>query len=420
MKTITKIITLGLTLSMLSSCVLIEALDNAVVSVLEPSSSTDGPLDFKDDVFCSDAINSRTTQSTSVPRINQMSTVVNIYEEIKQSTVIVNACYPLNNQEYNYITSGFIYSSAPGLNNTNNYYLVTNSSGIFHRYFDSAPAPTIAERLRVLRQGDFEITFDNGKKYVANLVGHHDPMDVAVFFINTTDVIPVPKMGSSDLLKLGDSILAIGTPSYGTQLINSLVKGTISGLARRQFISFTDQSVSLTPISVADYPAFQFDAPINGGMEGGPVINANGEIVGMISYKFLNLNSSVNNESISLATAIDDIKLPINQIIERGSYTRPTMGISVTDVNQMTLAQREQNAIEPNTFTGTFVAQVSTNSAASRAGMRANEVVIEIDGVSIFGITTVSSILHRKLFGDVINVKTINTNGVINEYRLTL
>jgi serine protease Do len=245
-------------------------------------------------------------------------------------------------------------------------------------------------------------------------------MDVAVFFINTTDVIPVPKMGSSDLLKLGDSILAIGTPSYGTQLINSLVKGTISGLARRQFISFTDQSVSLTPISVADYPAFQFDAPINGGMEGGPVINSAGEIVGMISYKFLNLNSSVNNESISLAAAIDDLKLPINQIIEKGSYTRPTMGISVTDVNQMTLAQREQNAIEPNTFTGTFVAQVSTNSAASRAGMRANEVVIEIDGVSIFGITTVSSILHRKLFGDVINVKTINTNGVINEYRLTL
>jgi hypothetical protein len=52
--------------------------------------------------------------------------------------------------------------------------------------------------------------------------------------------------------------------------------------------------------------------------------------------------------------------------------------------------------------------------------MRENEVVIEIDGFSIFGITTVSSILHRKLFGDVINVKTINTNGVINEYRLTL
>lgn len=419
MNKLNKLITLTLSLSMLTSCAVIEALDNAVVSVLEPA-DTNTPIEFEDDVFCADAINSRSTAATSIPSILQMSTVTTIYEEIKQSTVIVNACYPLNNQEYNYITSGFIYSSEAGLDNSTNYYLVTNSSGIFHRYFDSAPAPTIAERLRVLRQGDFEITFDNGKKYVANLVGHHDPMDVAVFFINTNDVIPVPKMGSSDLLKLGDSILAIGTPSYGTQLINSLVKGNISGLARRQFISFTDQTVSLTPVSVADYPAFQFDAPINGGMEGGPVINSSGEIVGMISYKFLNLNSSVNYESISLATAIDDIKLPIDQIIEKGSYTRPTMGISVTDVNQMTLAQREANGIEPNTFTGTFIAQVSNNTAASRAGMRANEVVIEIDGISIFGITTVASILHRKLFGDTINVKTINQDGEINEYTLRL
>lgn len=419
MNKLSKLISISLSLTMLSSCAVIEALDNAVVSVLEPR-ETDSPLEFEDDVFCADAINSRSTSATALPSILQMSTVTTIYEEIKQSTVIVNACYPLNNQEYNYITSGFIYSSAPAQNNTTNYYLVTNSSGIFHRYFDSAPAPTVAERLRVLREGDFEITFDNGKKYSANLVGHHDPMDVAVFFINTSDFIPVPQIGSSDMLKLGDSILAIGTPSFGTQLINTLVKGNISGLARRQFISFTDQSVSLTPISVADYPAFQFDAPINGGMEGGPVINSSGEIVGMISYKFLNLNSSVNYESISLATAIDDIKLPVSQIIQKGSYTRPTMGISVTDVNQMTLAQREANGIEPNTFTGTFIAQVSSNTAASRAGMRANEVVIEIDGIAIFGITTVASILHRKLFGDTINVKTINQEGQINEYSLRL
>lgn len=420
MRNIKKLITLTLTMTLLTSCAVIETLDQAVVGAMQSSSSSSVNVEFNNDVFCSEAINAKTTQASRVPSLLPVSTITDIYQELKESSVVVNACYPFENQEYNYITSGFIYSSAPASNNSTNYFLVTNASGIFHRYVDKSITPIGPASLVAVRQGDFEITFDSGKKYMANLVGFHDPMDLAVLFINTTDTLKVPTIGSSDALRLGDPILAIGTPSYGTQLINSLVKGNISGLARRQYITFLDQTASLTPIQVADYPAFQFDAPINGGMEGGPVINSNGEIVGMISYKYLNLNSSVNYESISLATAIDDIKLPIDQIIKTGSYTRPTMGISVTDVNQMTLAQREENRIEPNTFTGTFIAQVSPNTAASRAGMNANEVVIEIDGVAIFGISTVSSILHRKLFGDTLLVKTITTDGDIKQYTIRL
>ena len=422
MKLIKNLFVTAISISLITSCALVEALDQAVVGVLEnsSSSSTSTRPDFNNDAFCADAINSRTALASAVPSVLEVSTITSIYDEIKESTVIVNACYPLNNLEYNYITSGFIYTSKPASNNTTDYFVVTNASGIFHRYLDRNITPIGPSSLVAIRQGDFEITFDSGRKYVANLVGFHDPMDLAVFYFNTSDTIKVPKIGRSDDLRLGDPILAIGTPSFGAQLINSLVKGNISGLARRQFITFLDQTVSLTPIQVADYPAFQFDAPINGGMEGGPVINSNGEIIGMISYKFLNLNSSVNYESISLAMAIDDIKLPIEQIILKGSYTRPTIGVSVTDVNQMTLAQRTENNIESNTFTGTFIAAVSDNSAGARAGMRANEVIVEIDGVSIFGISTISSILHRKLFGDTLRIKTITSAGVIREYTVVL
>ena len=335
MNKISKLVSVSLTMTLLTSCALVEALDNAVVSVIEGTPTSSANVEFSTDVFCADAINAKTTQASKVPSLLPVSTISSIYDELKESTVVVNACFPFQSQEYKYITSGFIYSSAPASNNTTNYFLVTNSSGIFHRYIDKNITPIGPASLMTVRDGDFEITFDSGKKYSANLLGYHDPMDLAVLFINTTDQLKVPTIGSSDSLKLGDPILAIGTPSFGTQLINSLVKGNISGLARRQYITFLDQTASLTPIQVADYPAFQFDAPINGGMEGGPVINGSGEIVGMISYKYLNLNSSVNYESISLATAIDDIKVPIDQIIKTGSYTRPTIGISVTDVNQI-------------------------------------------------------------------------------------
>jgi len=420
MKLYKKIAALVLGAMLLTSCQLIDKINGVINSTSSSSSSqSENPIstsvDLDNTSFCQNAVNSDTNYTSSTSSVMNMSTASSIFAEVRESTVVVNACYVYNSSEYNYITSGFIYTKVD-----DTYYIVTNASGIFHRYI-SATTNVTENDVIVIKNGDFEISFDDGKRYVGQFVGSYDAADLAVFAITTSDDIKLPTIGSSDELELGDSVLAIGTPSLGDSLINSLVRGTISGLGRRQQISY-NQTIGIKQytFNVADYSTFQFDAPVNGGMEGGPVVNSAGEIVGVISYKYLNDSSTVAYESLSLATPIDDLKLPIQKIIEDGEFVKPTIGISIADVGPMTIVQRTANNINDEVYSGSYIASISAGSSASKASVGAGEVIVEFNGVEVEGMSQISSQLLRLQKGSLVVMKTVDSSNISHTYNITL
>ncbi len=416
-----KILGLVLILATITGCSFIDKIIEINKGTSSSSSNTSGSSNpLSNETFCANAVNSNNSYVAGKNTILNLATNAGmIYNEVAKSTVVVNACYSVSGTQYNYITSGFVYEKAEQ-GEEDKYYILTNSSGIFHRYYNRSGTITV-ENINVIKVGDFEITFDDGRRYRAALTGSYDNADVAVFEINTGDDIAVPTIGSSDELEVGDSLLAIGTPSLGDSLINSLVRGTISGIERRQQVTYDEVINGINrSFQVADYTAFQFDAPVNGGMEGGPVINAAGEIVGMLSYKFQGSATSIEYESLSMALPIDNAKNVIAKIIASGEYIRPTIGVSIADVGAMTVEQRSSNGINEAVYVGSYIASVSANSSAAKAGMKGGEVIVAYNDVKVNGMSSISSQLVRQNAGDTIVLKTVDAQNVKHTYTLTL
>ncbi|MDD2433687.1 MAG: trypsin-like peptidase domain-containing protein [Bacilli bacterium] len=413
MKRYQKITTLIVGIALLTGCSFLGKLSDYATSSNTASSSSSTSSVLSGETFCSKAVNTPANYATTKVGTTKLSfSASDIYQEAKDSTVIVNACYAVGSNEYNYITSGFVYTATD-----NTYYIITNASGIFHRYYSNDGSDS---NVKVVKYGDYEITFEDGRRYTSNLVGSFDGGDLAVFSVTTTDEIKVATIGSSDSLQVGDGVIAIGTPSLGENLMNTIVRGVVSGLNRREIVYFDTTVNNMSrSFDIANYEAFQFDAPINGGMEGGPVYNSNGEVIGMLSYKYTNSTSSVSYESVSMSIPLDNLKNPIDDIIKTGSYTRPTIGVTVSDVDQFSLSQLTSNNIASGLYTGCYISEVSSGSAAAKAGMKKGETVIEIGGVATENMSVISGQLQRYDIGDTLVIKTMDSSGATHSYTLT-
>lgn len=361
--------------------------------------------------LCSGLPSDATGNTTSQISIATLSTsnAASIYESVDPSVFLMNACYVQASSEHYYTTSGFLHSSVENDDGTQTYYLVSSASGIFHYYTVSG------EILSMKQQGFFEFVFHNGARYLGEYIGAYDAFDVAVFAITTNDSLPLPTFGSSDELQVGETIYAIGTPAFDVSLINSYVSGVISGLNRRQYVYYNQ-----TTYALADYSVFQFDAPINGGMEGGAVMNSRGEIVGMLSYKYEDETSDVVFESIAMAVGYDDISRVITELIDHHVYVRPTIGITIMDVALLSSQDRLANNIAADRYKGVLVATVASGSAAALANMVAGEVVIAFNGAPIDNIASLAGKLVRTVAGESITLTTVTGLGIEKQYTVLL
>lgn len=334
---------------------------------------------------------------------------------ITSSAVSVNACYGVGGKKHYYGSSGFIYQRDDlDSNDEYTYYLITSNTGILHRFanakaYDSTKGPT-KENVTVLNDGIYEIVFDNGNHYLVSYLGGYEEADIAIFTFKTEDDLPVVTLGSSDELVIGEKVVAVGTPILGLTFINSVVQGYVSGLNRRYSYLFTEgKSFS---VEITDHSSFQFDAPINGGMEGGPVFNAQGEVVGIIAYKY-----EEDIESLSLAIPISDVENIINTIIssEDHTYTRAMIGIGAYDLEAL-----PGLALMTNTSyvsQGVYIDSISVGSPSATAGMNTKEIITGLTiGGEYFPIINMASLtgkLWRLNSGDILEVETKRLKEIV-------
>ncbi|KRN04853.1 S1C family serine protease [Holzapfeliella floricola] len=267
--------------------------------------------------------------------------------------------------------SGLIYQTANGKG-----YIVTNNHVIEG-----------ATKLQVI--------LNTGEAVDANVVGSDSVTDLAVLSIESAKVPATASFGSSDSLEPGQPVIAIGSP-LGSQYATSVTQGIISAKSR------TLNSNSGTQTTV-----IQTDAAINPGNSGGPLVNSDGQVVGINSMKLAQSQDGTNVEGMGFAIPSDEVVTIINQLVEKGSITRPKIGVRVASVSEMTQQLRQKVQLPDSVTGGVYIASVDDNTSAKEAGIQSGDVITKFEGHAVNSVTELHSLLYQKQVGDTISLEIV-------------
>ena len=213
-----------------------------------------------------------------------------------------------------------------------------------------------------------KVTLYDGESYDATVIGSDSDYDIAVLKIDATGLTPVT-LGDSSLLNVGDHVLAVGNP------LGELTFSASEGIA-----SSVNRTINVSGIP---FNMIQVTCAVNPGNSGGPLFNAYGEVVGIVSAKYSSTASSSSSgesvEGLGFAIPINDVLAMIEDIMTNGYVTdKAYMGIVPGTMTSQMAAQYRYDVSE-----GVFIYSVEENSPASEAGLQMGDVITAIDGKSI-------------------------------------
>jgi len=228
------------------------------------------------------------------------------------------------------------------------------------------------------------VTTFSGKEYTGKIIGTDPKTDLAVIKIEGDDLPFVS--WSSEPLKVGNLVLAVGSP-FG--LKSSVTMGIISALGRGN-------------VGITEYEDFiQTDAPINPGNSGGPLINMNGEIVGINTAIFSRTGGS---EGIGFAIPVDIVKDITNSLIQTGSVVRGWMGIAI---QEMTPALAQSFQLPDIHQGGVLISEVHEKGPSAKSGLKRGDVILEYRGEKLKDVNHLRHIVARTRVGDGVEVKVL-------------
>ena len=241
----------------------------------------------------------------------------------------------------------------------------------------------------------------NMEEYTARIIGTDPQGDIAVIKIDGDKPFPYAKIGNSQNMKVGDWVVAIGSP-FGLQ--QTVTAGIISATGR------TFSSGAGGPSRFNDY--LQTDASINSGNSGGPLVNMSGEVIGINS--FINTGSSFNSGSAGIGFAVPShVFVNIyNQILETGKFSRGWLGISMNNP-PFTPALAEHFGVKQGT--GALITQLvdengkrsDTTGPAAKAGIKPEDVIVEFDGSKIKDNQDLMMMVANTIPGKTVKVKVV-------------
>ena len=228
------------------------------------------------------------------------------------------------------------------------------------------------------------VTLHDGRELRAKLLGADPETDVAVLQIDADDLAAIP-LADSRRLRVGDFVVAIGNPFGLNQTVTS---GIVSALGR-------------SGLGIEGYENFiQTDASINPGNSGGPLVNLNGELVGINTAI---LAPSGGNVGIGFALPANMARAISGQIVEHGGVDRGTFGVSA---QALTPQLARALGVAGNTR-GAVINDVQTRSAAERAGLRTGDIVVAINGQAITSATELETQLALLRVGAAVDVEVL-------------
>ncbi|MCX6765957.1 MAG: trypsin-like peptidase domain-containing protein [Candidatus Moranbacteria bacterium] len=256
-------------------------------------------------------------------------------------------------------------------------------------------------------QADYTVVTNDGKEYTAQVLARDPVRDIAVIKIEGNN-FPVLKLGDSDALRVGQTVIAIGN-SLG-EFSNTVSKGIISGLKRNVTAgSSFGQTEQLSNI-------IQTDAAINPGNSGGPLLDIGGNVIGV------NVAMAQGAENIGFALPINQVKKVIEQVESKGEISIPFLGVRYVIIDN---AIKEQNNL-PFDY-GVLVIRgermtdlaVVPDSPADKAGIIENDIILEIGGNKITQDSQLGDLIAKYNVGDTVTLKVWH-KGETKEVKVTL
>lgn len=315
--------------------------------------------------------------STAVSNTNLISleeysdTGIYAANKVLPSIVGITVEYTVNSPYYGYTmqstgsaTGSGVIISEDGYILTNNHIVNTSSTSTFYQVSD-------ATKVTVKLYNDETV-------YDAKIIGTDETTDLAVIKIEKTG-LPAATLGNSDSVKVGEFSMAVGNP-LGME--STVTAGIISAVNRT--ITSDNQN----------YIVIQTDAAINSGNSGGALVNSKGEVIGINTLKL----SGTGIEGIGFAIPINSTIDIYTQLISDGKVARPYIGIGGRDIDEATAKQYDL-------VIGVYVASVEPFSAAEKAGIKAYDVITEVDGKKITTMDELNEIKNTHKIGDTITLK---------------
>ena len=334
--------------------------------------------------------NSGTVTQTSYKNENSTTQAVN---KVKDAVVSI----------ITYSSSSSRQSSVFNADDTNsdsdNQQIASEGSGVIYKK-DDKDAYLVTNTHVINGASKVDIRLADGTKIPGEIVGSDTFSDIAVVKISSEKVTTVAEFGDSSQLSVGETAIAIGSP-LGSEYANTVTQGIISSLNRNVSLKSEDGQAISTK-------AIQTDTAINPGNSGGPLVNIQGQVIGITSSKIAS-NGGTSVEGLGFAIPSNDAQNIIKQLESNGKVTRPALGIQMVNLSNVGASDLRKLNIPSGLTSGVVVRSVQNNMPAN-GHLQKYDVITKVDDKEIASSTDLQHALYNHAIGDTIKV-TYYRNG---------
>lgn len=332
--------------------------------------------------------NSGTVTQTSYKNENSTTQAVN---KIKDAVVSV-ITYSANKQSS-------VFGTEESNSDTDNQQIASEGSGVIYKKNEN-DAYIVTNTHVINGASKVDIRLADGTKVPGEIIGSDTFSDIAVVKISSEKVTTVAEFGDSSQLNVGETAIAIGSP-LGSEYANTVTQGIISSLNRNVSLKSEDGQAISTK-------AIQTDTAINPGNSGGPLVNIQGQVIGITSSKIAS-NGGTSVEGLGFAIPSNDAQNIIKQLESDGKVTRPALGIQMVNLSNVGANDLRKLNIPSGLTSGVVVRSVQSNMPAN-GHLQKYDVITKVDDKEITSSTDLQHALYNHAIGDTIKI-TYYRNG---------
>lgn len=332
--------------------------------------------------------NSTTITQTAVKNENSTTKAV---DKVKDAVVSI-ITYSANSQNG-------LFGYGESDTDTNTEQVSSQGSGVIYKK-DGEYAYIVTNTHVINGAKKVDIRLADGTKVPGEIVGTDTYSDIAVVKISSEKVSAVAEFGDSSQLTVGETAIAIGSP-LGSEYANTVTQGIVSSLNRTVSLKSEDGQAISTK-------AIQTDTAINPGNSGGPLINIQGQVIGITSSK-ISTNGGTSVEGLGFAIPSNDAIKIIEQLEKNGKVTRPALGIQMVNLSNLSTTDLQKLKLPDNITSGVAVRSVQPNMPAN-GHLEKYDVITKVDGNPIASTTELQNALYSHSVGDEMTI-TYYRNG---------